>query len=110
MAGHLRLPGILTLLKHTNREVNSCYADCQQVAVVAPELDLGLDQYVEILYSLNKAEITIVLKPRGDVTINPPKQGYKWLKNVYASAKTNEKYLFQLSTSKILDVAPLFSN
>ena len=44
---------------------------------VAPEVNLGQRISCTPLQSSNKAEPTVALKPRGDVT-RSPKQGYQW--------------------------------
>ena len=44
---------------------------------VAPKVDLGEYTLHSPLQKMNKAEPTLPLKPRGDVTRNP-KQGYQW--------------------------------
>ena len=46
-------------------------------ASVAPEVDLGECTLHLPPQKANKAEPTLALKPRGDVTRNP-KQGYQW--------------------------------
>ena len=49
----------------------------KRLAHVAPEVDLGECTLHLPLQKANKAEPTLALKPRGDVTRNP-KQGYQW--------------------------------
>ena len=46
-------------------------------ASVAPEVDIGECTLHSPLQKANKAEPTLALSPRGDVTRNP-KQGYQW--------------------------------
>ena len=48
-----------------------------QMAGVAPEVDLRECALHSHLQKANKAEPTLALKPRGDVTRNP-KPGYYW--------------------------------
>ena len=55
---------------------------------VAPEVNLR--KYISCMpqQSSNKAEPTLALKPRGDVT-RKPKQGYQWPKKMDVSNKKN---------------------
>ena len=50
----------------------------KRLAYVAPEVDLRECTLHSPPQKANKAEPTLALKPRGDVTRNP-KQGYQWL-------------------------------
>ena len=56
---------------HACGEVTGCALAARRSVCVAPEVDLG-----ECTLR-NKAEPTLALKPRGDVTRNP-KKGYQW--------------------------------
>ena len=49
----------------------------KRLAHVAPEVDLGKCTLHLPLQKVNKAEPTLALKPRGDITRNP-KQDYQW--------------------------------
>ena len=53
---------------------------------VAPEMDLGECTLHLPVQKANKAEPTLALKPRGNVTRNP-KQGYQWPQKGHVSAK-----------------------
>ena len=57
----------------------SCSSRCWQR--VAPKVDLReyTLHYIRLRYA-NKAEPTLTLKPRGDITRNP-EQGYQWSPN-----------------------------
>ena len=52
-------------------------AGAKRSAHVAPEADLGECKIHSPPQKVNKAETTLALKPRGDITRNP-KQGYQW--------------------------------
>ena len=63
----------------------------KRLARVAPEVDLGECTLHLPPQKSNKAEPTLALKPRGDVTRNP-KQGYQWpQKRTCVSAKNFKK-------------------
>ena len=63
----------------------------KRLAYVAPEVDLGKCTLHLPPQKANKAEPTLALKPRGDVTGNP-KQGYQWpQKRTCVSADKNFK-------------------
>ena len=68
-----------------------CTPAAKRSASVAPEVDLGECTLHLPLQKANKAEPTLVLNPRGDVTRNP-KQGYQWpQKRTCVSAKNFKK-------------------
>ena len=54
-----------------------CMLATKRLASVAPEVDLGECTLHLPLQKANKAEPTLALNPRGDVTRNP-KKGYQW--------------------------------
>ena len=54
-----------------------CLPAIKRLVSVAPEMDLGECTLHSPLQKANKAEPTLALNPRGDVTRNP-KQGYQW--------------------------------
>ena len=54
-----------------------CTPAAKRSASVAPEVDLGECTLHSPPQKANKAEPTLALNPRGDVTRNP-KQGYQW--------------------------------
>ena len=58
----------------------------KRLASVAPEVDLGECTLHSPLQKANKAEPTLALNPRGDVTRNPI-QGYQWPQKGRVSAK-----------------------
>ena len=64
------------------------YSRVMRSTGVAPEVDLGDCTYTfTSTKKVNKAEPTLALKPRGDITRNP-KQGYQWPQNrTHVSAK-----------------------
>ena len=62
---------------HACREVTGRAPAAKRSACVAPEVDLGECTFHLPLQKANKAEPTLALKPRGDVTRNT-KQGYQW--------------------------------
>ena len=63
---------------HACGEVTSCALAAKRSASVAPEVNLGECTLHSPLQKIaNKAEPTLTLNPRGDVTRNP-KQGYQW--------------------------------
>ena len=55
-------------------EVTGCTAGHQEVSTCSTR---GASQGMYNVHNENKAEPTVALKPRGDVTRNP-KQGYQW--------------------------------
>ena len=55
----------------------SCVPAAKKLASVAPEVDLRECTLHSPPQKVNKAEPTLALNPRGDVTRNP-KQGYQW--------------------------------
>ena len=64
-----------------------CTPATKRSVSVAPEVDLGECTLYSPPLKANKAEATLALKPRGDVTRNP-KQGYQWpQKRTCVSAK-----------------------
>ena len=67
-------------------EVTSCVLAAKRSACVAPEVDLGECILHSLLQEANKAEHTLTLKHRGDITRNP-KQGYQWPQKGHVSAK-----------------------
>ena len=62
---------------HACWEVTSCALATKRSAHVASEVDLGECTWHSPLQKANKAEPTLALKPRRDVTRNP-KQGCQW--------------------------------
>ena len=62
---------------HAYREMTDCVLASKRLASVAPEVDLRNVHYICHPKNVNKAEPTLALKPRGDITRNP-KQGYQW--------------------------------
>ena len=73
-------------------------------ASVAPEVDLGECTLHSPLQKANKAEPTLALNPRGDVT-RKPKKGYQWpQKRTCVSAKNFFfKKSLEMSTSTKVD-------
>ena len=72
-------------------EVISCAPTTKRLAHVAPEVDLGECTLHLPLQKVNKAEPTLALNPRGDVTRNP-KQWYQWpQKRTYVCQKLSKK-------------------
>ena len=70
---------------------NGCMPATKRLASVAPEVDLGECTLPSPPQKVNKAEPTLALNPRGDVTRNP-KQGYQWpQKRTCMSAKNFKK-------------------
>ena len=69
-------PGNLTSATVCGDRTGSMLA-AKRLACVAPEVDLGECTLHSPPQKANKAESTLALKPRGDVTRNP-KQGYQW--------------------------------
>ena len=70
-------PEPLPTFAETCREVTGCNASCQVVGKCSTR---AISQGMYITFAsakANKAEPTLALKPRGDVTRNP-KQGYQW--------------------------------
>ena len=58
--------------------MNGCNAGHQEVGMCSTRGgSQGKLHYIHLHKKANKAEPTLALKPRGDVTRNP-KQGYKW--------------------------------
>ena len=78
-----------------------CAPATKRSASVAPEVDLGECTLHSPPQKGNKAEPTLALNPRGDITRNP-KQGYQWPpKRTYVSAKNFFKiYLVHIFFSK----------
>ena len=64
---------------HACGEMTGCILATKRLAHVAPEVNLRECNitFARLLQKVNKAEPTLALKPRGDVTRNP-KQGYQW--------------------------------
>ena len=58
-----------------------CNAVCQEVGNVQHQRWISGNVHYIRLHNRNKAEPTLALKPREDVTRNP-KQGYQWPKNM----------------------------
>ena len=63
--------------EHACREVTGCAQAAKRLACVVPEVNLWECTLHSPLQKANKAEPTLALNPRGDVTRNP-KQGYQW--------------------------------
>ena len=70
----------------------------KRLASVVPEVDLGECTLHSPLQKANKAEPTLALKPRGDVTRNP-KQGCQWHQN-RTCVCVRQKYLKQKQKQK----------
>ena len=68
-------PGNLTSMMVCGDRTD-CVPAAKRLASVAPEVDLGECTLHLSLQKVNKAEPTLTLNPRGDVTRNP-KQGYQ---------------------------------
>ena len=76
-------------------------------ASVAPEVDLRECTLHSPLQKVNKAEPTLALNPRGNVTRNP-KQGYKWpQKRTCLSAKKSRKHTSRNFPCKTLMLSTL---
>ena len=84
--------GILPLLKHACGESNQLLCWLYTPAEVSHTRWISGNIYPQ---SLNKAETTLALKPRGDVT-RSPKQGYQWPQKwacVQQNLKKKKKFL-----------------
>ena len=75
---------------HACGEVTGCAPVTKRPACVAPEVDSGNAHYTGLHKKVNKAEPTLALKPRGDVTRNP-KRGTSGPQKGHMSAKNFKK-------------------
>ena len=75
---------------HACGEVTGCVLAAKKSACVAPEVDLGECTLHSPLQKVNKAEPTLALNPRWDITSNP-KQEYQWPQKGLVSAKNFKK-------------------
>ena len=72
--------------------MTSAVLAAQRSARVAPEVDLRECTLHSPLQKANKAEPTLALKPRGDVTAWDKKQGYQWPpKRTYVRQKLKKR-------------------
>ena len=80
---HLNSSQFPPLLNHVGKQLGAM-PTIKRLAGVAPEMDLWECTLHSPLQKkqqqVNKAEPSLVLKPRGDITRNP-KQGYRWPQN-----------------------------
>ena len=56
---------------HLCGEVTGCMMSAKRSVHVVPEVDLGKVHHIHLRKKVNKAEPTLTLKPRGDITRNP---------------------------------------
>ena len=75
---HSNLSQVPTLLIYLG-EVTGCDAGCQKASRCSTRGEIFGGMYITFtpIQEANKAEPTLALKPRGDVTRNP-KQEYQW--------------------------------